>query len=472
MPPPSSASSSRPTTQSQAVQHTVTPWRYPSDLLHVRNKLYTPTTPEEQAQAIATVAAWKLRGNVPHAVESTALLFDAMLFHARTMSSSTTTAAPSDPEGGIGSISSMTVSSPTSFALRAAYTTALSRFVTGFADLGRHRSGIGQSMFDVARTIALPMHFVELRHEVAHEEMPGLARLVRSAREAGQWLWGVYWARLEEGDGVDSSSSATLMKEHAEVLPPSLPAGAIRERSRAALREFKSQRLAKLKAGRGKKDGKAQAAITSRECANLCQGEESRERWDEVARVLVDEGLIIPVLKKRGPLSDTALQGAYLLWDELLLELRLSSETFMEVFLERAVSYIAAFTNFDDDDDRSDPGKWTIYRWVMHILYSERWVQSRASTAADWESLTLLECSLYPGVKWVQNLTSDVEEAAKAAKDDVTSPASGSLDDASSSKTSTRDGKKMNSDFADAPAQKRRRWRQDDLWEPIPIGVV
>ncbi|KEQ64002.1 Las1-like protein, partial [Aureobasidium melanogenum CBS 110374] len=156
----------------------VTPWRSHADLLNVRHGLYSPSTPAEQSHAIATVAAWKQRGNVPHAVESTALLMDAMLLHAQFSTSSVVTGTAS------------------SFALRAAYTTALSRFVTGFADLGRHRNGPGQSMFDVARSIGLPPHFVELRHEVAHEDLPGLARLVRSAREAVNWLWGVYWAKL------------------------------------------------------------------------------------------------------------------------------------------------------------------------------------------------------------------------------------------------------------------------------------
>ncbi|KAG9771415.1 hypothetical protein KCU75_g7704, partial [Aureobasidium melanogenum] len=66
----------------------VTPWRSHADLLNVRHGLYSPSTPAEQSHAIATVAAWKQRGNVPHAVESTALLMDAMLLHAQFSTSS------------------------------------------------------------------------------------------------------------------------------------------------------------------------------------------------------------------------------------------------------------------------------------------------------------------------------------------------------------------------------------------------
>ncbi|KAG9919846.1 Las1-domain-containing protein, partial [Aureobasidium melanogenum] len=177
--------------------HFVTPWRSHADLLNVRHGLYSPSTPAEQSHAIATVAAWKQRGNVPHAVESTALLMDAMLLHAQFLTSSLRQAS-SNTDPSEWPLQGVVTGTASSFALRAAYTTALSRFVTGFADLGRHRNGPGQSMFDVARSIGLPPHFVELRHEVAHEDLPGLARLVRSAREAVNWLWGVYWAKLPQ----------------------------------------------------------------------------------------------------------------------------------------------------------------------------------------------------------------------------------------------------------------------------------
>lgn len=290
------ARASQPSNSGGQPQYTVTPWRYASDLLAVRNDLYTPATPAAQAHAIATVTAWKLRGNVPHAVESTALLFDAMLFHARVTNSLPEQAA-------VAAINPSPTSLPTSmsasaFALRAAYTTALSRFVTGFADLGRHKGGIGQSMFDVARAIALPPHFVELRHEVAHEEMPGLARLVRSAREAVDWLWGVYWGRLEEEPDAAAAAVGSQAVEGETGVDLGLSAEVVGERVRGLLREFRGDRLAKLKAGKGKKGARAQATAVCDECAKLCHGESSKDRWEKVVNVLIDEGLIIPSLKQ------------------------------------------------------------------------------------------------------------------------------------------------------------------------------
>lgn len=274
----------------------VTPWRSHADLLRVRNGLYSPVTPAEQSHAIATVAAWKQRGNVPHAVESTALLMDAMLLHAQFSTSSALQASSgaSDPcEWPLQGVTAVTASS---FALRAAYTTALSRFVTGFADLGRHRSGPGQSMFDVARAIGLPPHFVELRHEVAHEDLPGLARLVRSAREAVNWLWGVYWARLPQ----DPYNVAAGEEAAAQVDATTL--AAVRREATEYLKKFRSRRLAALKArGKAKKEDREMVSLlleTQQQCQNLCYGEDEVEKWTQVASVLIDDGLIVPSLKQ------------------------------------------------------------------------------------------------------------------------------------------------------------------------------
>lgn len=270
-------------------QYTITPWRTPSDLLTIRTSLYSPSTPSEQSHAIATIQSWKLRGNVPHAVESSAQLFSALLFHSQLTATTTTTTTTTDHNPADHSSSSLDAT--TSFALRAAYTTALSRFVTGFADLGRHRSGPGQSMFDVARSISLPAHFVELRHEVAHEDMPGLARLVRCAREAVDWLWGVYWARLG-GDEVQQQLTGGVGT-----------AGEGKERIRVVLKEFKSGRVAGLKAkGKEKPSGSEfakQTVLACGQCVEVCStGNGGRESWEHLVEILVDEGMIVPSSKK------------------------------------------------------------------------------------------------------------------------------------------------------------------------------
>lgn len=157
-------------------KYTTTPWRTPSDLLAVRHQLYRldPSPQDRRCHAVHRVMAWKLRGNLPHAVESTALLVDAFLHHD--------------------------VPANSSFSVRAVYGAAFCRFVTGFCDIGRsrERSLEPSSMLEIARQIDMPAEFVALRHEATHEQLPGVQRLVGACEEALRWLWRVYWCRLDD----------------------------------------------------------------------------------------------------------------------------------------------------------------------------------------------------------------------------------------------------------------------------------
>jgi ribosomal biogenesis protein LAS1 len=134
-------------------RYTITPWRTHSDLLAVRQQLYSLNTNSTHTQhqnrhenqnanfdlrhqAVSRIMAWKLRGNLPHAVESTALLTDAILHH----------------DLSINSI----------FSVRAVYAAAFTRFVTGFCDIGRNRERALEpsSMLVIARQIDMPDEFV------------------------------------------------------------------------------------------------------------------------------------------------------------------------------------------------------------------------------------------------------------------------------------------------------------------------
>jgi hypothetical protein len=84
------------------------------------------------------------------------------------------------------------------------------------------------SMYTLAKTIGLPTVFVELRHQVTHEQLPSLARLRSAARDALRWIHAYYWERLPESDGG---------------VPPEDPC---REALRACLAEEDPQRRAVL----------------------------------------------------------------------------------------------------------------------------------------------------------------------------------------------------------------------------------
>ncbi|KAK6219734.1 las1 protein [Colletotrichum tabaci] len=130
-----------------------------------------------QHHAVARVSMWMQRGNCPHMVESTALLTAAIL-------------SDGESKGSAGT-----------YAVRAAYAAAFSRFVTGLLD-GHQDKQRKLSMYSVAKTIGLPATFVELRHQATHETLPSLAKLRSAARKALVWIWEYYWQHLGPEDEV------------------------------------------------------------------------------------------------------------------------------------------------------------------------------------------------------------------------------------------------------------------------------
>ncbi|KAH7228949.1 Las1-like-domain-containing protein [Fusarium oxysporum] len=145
-------------------------------------------TQKRQHKAVARVSMWMQRGNCPHMVESTALLMAAML---------------SDKEAAAGENAASSA-----YAIRAAYSAAFSRFVTGLLD-GHQDKQRKQSMYSIAKTIGLPATFVELRHQSTHEQLPSLAKLRTAAKKALLWIWDYYWKQLGE-DNSDACRKAVL----------------------------------------------------------------------------------------------------------------------------------------------------------------------------------------------------------------------------------------------------------------------
>ncbi|KAI2643685.1 Las1-like-domain-containing protein [Xylaria nigripes] len=194
------------------VQYIHTPWRDQEELLRVRQQFYpsplppstsakpgsttapTSTLHDEEADgsgvraaltlaleaemrqqnAVSRVSMWMQRGGCPHLVESTALLTAAVLSD---LHESRTRANSSD------------------YAIRAAYSAAFSRFVTGLLD-GQQDKLHKLSMYSIAKTIGLPATFVELRHQATHEQLPSLSKLRSAASNALAWIWNYYWKDL------------------------------------------------------------------------------------------------------------------------------------------------------------------------------------------------------------------------------------------------------------------------------------
>ncbi|KAK3501609.1 Las1-like protein [Neurospora crassa] len=165
---------------------------------------------DERRLAVARVSMWMQRGNCPHMVESTALLMAAILSDEEqtgiaggsgtasfygTLGTGMVKREMDVVDGfsgsGIGVMSS-------SYAVRAAYSAAFSRFVTGLLDSHQDKQR-KMSMYGVAKSVGLPATFVELRHQATHEQLPSLTRLRTAAKKGLEWIWDYYWKHLPEG---------------------------------------------------------------------------------------------------------------------------------------------------------------------------------------------------------------------------------------------------------------------------------
>ncbi|GAB1737898.1 hypothetical protein NU219Hw_g2370t1 [Hortaea werneckii] len=401
-------------------RYTITPWRHQRDLLEVRAQLYpqhtttaNPSTtvaatvaPQQQQQqtgpdmrrhAVDRILAWKLRGNLPHAVESTALLVDAILHHHHqqqqpqipppTATTTTTTPYPHPHP---------TQAPASTFAIRAVYTAAFTRFVTGFCDIGRSRANglTPASMLEIARQIAMPGAFVGLRHEATHEELPALGRLVGAVDEALEWLWGVYWSRLGEeggkGGGVGGGVGREMEMEMAE--------GKVREEAGRLMRNFRALRREAFKRKRqNAREHRVEVETVARACGELCsgggRGSEQEARVNAVVGVLVDEKLLLPSNRELG----SAMGPAITLWSGLLDLLGTTIPDFRLALIRHALSVLsstdAASPNPDQDADAEG-----LYLWTRHFLDSEG--ERGAVLALRW-------CCLYPAY-WTRKLGEEI----------------------------------------------------------------
>lgn len=168
-------------------------------LLSLRESFYSgDATTDSIRRAVARVALILSRGPIPHAVECTAQL------HGVRLSANTGT-----------------------HSLRLAYSMALVRFVNGFLD-PLQQGLVATALTGLAKSIALPQAFVQLRHAATHESLPSLEYLLQMAERALDWLRVHYWEPLET---TFRSNLKIESKEFTSTEPPPSLLGAYLENS-------------------------------------------------------------------------------------------------------------------------------------------------------------------------------------------------------------------------------------------------
>ena len=162
------------------------------------------------------VSVWKLRGSLPHAVESTWLLTEAVLIDEKSNEQMPLFAVKASYITAISRcVSHFSLTSIKTCCLFASFIQPICSFVTGLLD-SHQESKYKVSMYTQAQKIGLPALFVDIRHEATHGDMPNLTNLRSAADRALRWLWEDYWKGLEEQEAALPASggrTAVLLDE-------------------------------------------------------------------------------------------------------------------------------------------------------------------------------------------------------------------------------------------------------------------
>lgn len=134
-----------------------------------------------QQRALARVAAWRSRAQLPVAISATAQLLEIQL-HER---------MAQHHHHGVG------VASRSHMELSLQYASAVVRCVNGLVD-GSQKGAYAMAVSSLAQRIGIPLWIVDLRHESTHNQMPSLPVLRFAAQHLLSWLRANYWFKQEE----------------------------------------------------------------------------------------------------------------------------------------------------------------------------------------------------------------------------------------------------------------------------------
>lgn len=149
------------------------PWESWQQWNRVRESVFS-SSPALVSAALDKIAAWRARGSLPVAVEVTGDLISIQM---------------SDP---FFSGSSSSKGSPiTDEMLRLMYAMAIMRLVNGVVDQSKKQNSMSVALR--AEAAGLPRMLVDIRHEVAHKELPSISYLQLASQQALEWLKLQYW---------------------------------------------------------------------------------------------------------------------------------------------------------------------------------------------------------------------------------------------------------------------------------------
>ncbi|OQD74806.1 hypothetical protein PENDEC_c009G00787 [Penicillium decumbens] len=389
-----------------------TPWKSKSQLLDVRNEFYPPPSyngPDLRSHACATVEAWKLRGNLPHHVEATALLTDAILHD----------------DAQTNSI----------FSIQATYSAAFCRFVTGLVDTKIH--GQRKTMFQRAADLGLPASFVELRHEATHREPPSLVVLRKASQRSLEWLWDNYWVGVEDlGDvpAIEHDDSDSVKKAFRDIL-----------------RQFS---IGADSGPPSKKRKRDQEISVATQLVSICDASSQGVR--SLPAVLLEESILIGPARKLGE----SLVQTFDTWDVVLQKISESHPSIVVYLAEELVHNLV----FKPANAASEsPYAEALFLWLVHLLTSPEWETLRPFGPRNY---ILTACNENPN-HWAKMLSARLRKE-EPLKD--TQPRVPPVTQKRSKKGASQSGT-VNLSNVDQKLQEHG-WGPVGTWDSRPLGIA
>ncbi|KAL4957701.1 Las1-like-domain-containing protein [Aspergillus filifer] len=373
-----------------------TPWKHTSDLLSVRSQFYPAPEyegPDLRERACATVSAWKLRGNLPHPIEATALLTDSIL-HDDARKNSV-------------------------FAIRATYAAAFCRFVTGLVD---SKLGARRSMFSRALELGLPASFVELRHEATHRELPSLVVLRGAVARSLEWLWGFYWTGV--GSHGPSAGAGGVFGADGDVR-------GVLEDARGLIDGSGSGSASGSEPPRKRRRVQQELGSLAGRVVSIVK--ESRDAEGAFAKEMVrDGGVLVPGRRRLNDLMTEPLNR----WTPFLQQITEGHHSFLGTLTETMADALAfsslSLSHNKKEKTENDPHSEAIYTWLDHILHSTQWESHRrflslsyiraACEGAENHWTKLLKASLAKGKSdsnGLSGVSKEVKSKTKASSEET-----------------------------------------------------
>jgi len=179
------------------------------------------------------------------------------------------------------------------------------------------------------------------------------------------------------------------------------------------------------------------------------------------------------------------MDGAYLVWEGLLLALGGGSRIFLKMFIEHAVAHLSALDRQNSLAQTEKPG---MYYWLERIVFSREWSIETGRWGWDKHAslpeLIMEQCCLYP-CRWTAQLGRQILEEAdvndevvqyfepffRASLTSEDQPAEERPDVMMDVQGEVQAVETIETSSFDDPSI--RGWRlASENWRPRPIGVV